>query len=117
MARFKTASLTALSILAAAGAACHSSHHRDHDERVSQSEVPPAVRATIEQHLAGGKIDEIERCIEKGKVVYDVEVDSAKGDFEFAVAEDGSFLGMDTEDDEDEGDDDDDDDDHRGAAR
>lgn len=67
------------------------------DEVVSLRDVPAAVRQTIEQHAKGGTIEKIERSTEDGKTVYEVEVDGHRGDFEFVVGQDGSFLGMDHE--------------------
>lgn len=75
---------------------------QDDDEKVVLADVPAAVRKTIQSHLDGGKIDEIERSREQGRVVYDVDVEGAHGDFEFIVAEDGTYLGKDTEDGDDE---------------
>tara|TARA_R110000744_G_scaffold380529_1_gene501802 strand:- start:10027 stop:10827 length:801 start_codon:yes stop_codon:yes gene_type:complete len=68
------------------------------EETVKLAELPKAVRHTIDQHAKGGKIEQIERETEDGIVVYSVEVEGKGGDFEFEVGEDGTFMGMDTED-------------------
>lgn len=75
---------------------------RDDDVVVPIEEVPAQVRQTIEAHLNGGKVREIELSSDDGKQTYDVEVDGANGPFEFEVAPDGTFLGMDAEDEDDE---------------
>ena len=77
-------------------------HEDNDDESVELADVPVAVRRTIEANLRGGTIDELERSTDGGRVTYDVEVESASGDFEFEVAEDGTFLGIDSEDEDEE---------------
>jgi len=78
------------------------------DEVVSLSQVPGAVRKTIMEHAMGGKIEQIEKSDEDGEVVYDVEVEKGGHDFEFEVANDGTFLGTDHEDEDEHADEDDD---------
>ena len=59
------------------------------------SGVPQAVRATIEREAKGFEIEDIDRDNDDGKVVYEVEAESADGRrTEFAVAEDGSLVKM-----------------------
>lgn len=84
--------------LAIAGAA----RAGDDDQVVTLDETPPAVRATIEAHLDGGVIDEIELSNDGEAPVYEVEVEHPGGDFEFIVAPDGTYLGVDEEDDDEE---------------
>ena len=80
----------------------------DDDVQVTFADCPPAVQATITAHLDGGTINEIERS-SKGN--FEVEVNSANGQFEFAVAGDGTYLGGEDDDGDDDDDDDDEDDD------
>ncbi len=83
----------------------------DEDEvEVSLSEVPDAVRATIEQQSAGAEIEEIELGNEDGKQIYEVEVIRDGKEEDFQVAPDGTFLGYEEEDEEEDDDDDDDED-------
>lgn len=91
--------LVAVTIVALSGAAIGMGGmaRGDDDEVVSLRDVPAAVRKTIEQRAKGGDIEKIERSTEDGKTVYEVEVDGHRGDFEFVVGQDGSFLGMDHE--------------------
>jgi hypothetical protein len=57
------------------------------------SGVPQAVRATIERETKGFEIEDIDRDNDDGKVVYEVEAESADGRrTEFVVAEDGSLI-------------------------
>jgi|GEM_PF-3093473 len=94
--------LIAVAIVALSGAAIGMGNMArgddDGDEVVSLRDVPAAVRKTIEQHARGGDIEKIERSSEDGKTVYEVEVEGRRGDFEFVVGMDGSFLGLDHED-------------------
>jgi len=80
----------------------HSS--KQEDETVTISQVPSAARKTIMEHAMGGKIEQIEKSDEDGKIVYDVEVENNGHGFEFEVAQDGTFLGTDPEDQEDQAD-------------
>ena len=75
----------------------------DGDVQVTLAECPPAVQATILQHVGDGVINEIERAPSGN---YEVEVAAPNESFEFVVAGDGTYLG-----DDDDGDDDDDDED------
>ena len=60
---------------------------------VSLSELPQAVRVTIEQETKGFEIEDIDSDRDDGKVVYEVEAESADGRrTEFVVAEDGSLI-------------------------
>lgn len=63
---------------------------------VSLSELPQAVRATIERETKGFEIEDIDRDNDDGKVVYEVEAESADGRrSEMVVAEDGSLIKID----------------------
>lgn len=96
--------LVAITLVALSGAAIGMGGYKpgDDDEVVSLRNVPVAVRQTIEQHAKGGTIEKIERSTEDGEIVYEVEVEGHRGDFEFVVGKDGLFLGTDHEDDDDE---------------
>jgi uncharacterized membrane protein YkoI len=92
-----------------------SSQKIEDDEVVTLEQCPAAVQDTIEAHLDGGSIIEIERTTDHGEVLYEVDVRGADGVLEFDVAADGAFRGYegaddDGDDEEDEGDDEDGDD-------
>ena len=80
----------------------------DEDE-VSLDEVPAAVKATILKEADGAEVEEVEKEIEDGKVVYEAEFEVDGQEVEIEVAEDGTLLSREIDDDDD-GDDDDDDD-------
>jgi uncharacterized membrane protein YkoI len=92
-------SIPALGLIVAVGStlAFTARQESDDDEVVQLSRLPEAVRRTIREHAQGGDIEKIERGTEHGRVVYEVEVEGAVGDFEFIVAQDGTFLGEDQE--------------------
>jgi len=55
--------------------------------------LPEAVQKTVKTELGTAQIDEIERDTDDGKVVYNVEAETADGrDIELEVAEDGTLL-------------------------
>jgi hypothetical protein len=63
---------------------------------VSLSELPEAVRVTIKRETKGFEIEDIDRDNDDGKVVYEVEAESADGRrTEFVVAQDGSLIKLD----------------------
>jgi len=84
--------------------------NEDEDKGVSINDVPRAVRTTILEHAKGGKINEVERENENGKVIYEAEVIIDGKEVDLKVAPNGKLLGKEVEDEEDEGDENDDDD-------
>jgi uncharacterized membrane protein YkoI len=69
----------------------------ENEQTVSLSQVPPAVRATIEQQAAGAEIKKIELGDENGKQIYEVELLKGGQEQGFKVAADGTFLGSEEE--------------------
>jgi len=64
------------------------------DDELSLEQVPDAARKTIQEQVASGTIEEIDRDVEGGQTVYEVEYRDASGkEFELKVAEDGRLLG------------------------
>ena len=64
--------------------------------RVSVSELPEPARAAVNKLTAGGQIEKIDKEIEKGKVIYDVEATVGGKHVEYSIGEDGSVLGTET---------------------
>ena len=83
------------------------------EETISLDDLPPAVRATIEKHAAGGKIVEIDTETVKGTLVYEAEVVLNGREFDILVSAEGKYLGTETDkdakayQDDDDGEDDD----------
>ena len=91
--RFMIALLPAV---AAAGLAAGCASTKE--QRVSLTQMSAPARATVEKETAGGKIDQIDKEVEKGKVVYDVEATVGGKHVEFLIADaDGAVLGTETE--------------------
>lgn len=108
-----TSSIRGLSTIVALCAAvfltaCEAWESDDRDETISYGELPAAVQSTIDANLQGGTIKEIDVSRDDGRIVYEVEASGPNGAIEFSVAEDGTFLGMDSEDEDDEDADDED---------
>ncbi len=68
---------------------------------VEISDLPQAVRDTIERELKGMEIDDIERDRDDGKIVYKVDTDG-DNDVKIKIAEDGTLLEREDELDEDD---------------
>ncbi|MDP2896386.1 MAG: hypothetical protein Q8Q12_07480 [bacterium] len=94
------------------------------EAKVKVEDLPDAVKATlngfIEKEAPGAKIEEIEKELEDGKIIYDIELEVGDKDIELEIAEDGTLLEKEVAvDDDDEGvsgKDDDDDDEDEGVS-
>jgi uncharacterized membrane protein YkoI len=65
-------------------------------QRVSLADLPGPVRATADKLIADGKVEMIDKEVEKGKAVYDVEATVSDKHMEFLIAADGTVLGTET---------------------
>ena len=86
----------------AGGCQCCNCECEDDGVEVARADVPAAVMATIEREAMGGKIGEIERETEDGKVVYVAEVTINGEEWEIEVAEDGKLIEKEREHDDDD---------------
>ncbi len=64
--------------------------------RVTTAELPAAVRATVDQAVAGGSVDKIDKETENGRIVYDVEATVAGKHVEYTITADGKIVGTET---------------------
>ncbi len=69
-------------------------------KEIPVDELPPAVRATIEEHAKGDSIEEVELEEEDGRLVYNVELHQEDRETEFMVSVRGEFLGYEDDDEE-----------------
>src|SRR2546430_15884379 len=77
-----------------AGCASTQSGTAQKEVRVSLAELSAPARAAVEKVTAGGKVDQIDKEIERGKTVYDVEATVGGKHVEFLIADaDGAVLG------------------------
>jgi uncharacterized membrane protein YkoI/uncharacterized Fe-S cluster protein YjdI len=68
------------------------------DEEISLNKAPAKVRATIEAHAKGAKIEKVEITTDaNGKKVYDVEIQKDGKTTEFSVSPEGKYLGIKTD--------------------
>jgi uncharacterized membrane protein YkoI len=87
--------------LTALAAACASTKtEREQKEeasgRVLLAEMTAPARAAAERLTAGGKIERIDKEMEKGKIVYDVEANVGDKHMEYTIATDGAVVGTET---------------------
>jgi uncharacterized membrane protein YkoI len=67
----------------------------DDSQTVALSETPAAVQKTIQQQIGGGKMGEIDKTLDAGETVYDVELTTSNDvERDFSVAEDGALLSV-----------------------
>jgi uncharacterized membrane protein YkoI len=66
------------------------------ETRVSVAELPEPARAAVNKLTAGGQMEKIDKEIEKGKVVYDVEATVGGKHVEYTIGADGAVLGTET---------------------
>jgi uncharacterized membrane protein YkoI len=72
---------------------------RETEETISMNALPAAVRTAAEKEVAGGKVVEVEKETEHGKVVYEVVYNDPSGTLmELEYAEDGTLLSKEKED-------------------
>jgi len=79
----------------------------DNEDVVSIDEVPEAVKATILKHAEGGKIQEIERGNEDGKVIYEAEIIIDDKEVELKIDSNGKLLSKEMQDEDDDDNDED----------
>ena len=90
-------SLTAALLLTLAASGC-ASHGTDAKEvPVTMTDLPPAVRATLDRESAGGKVTEIERETKNGKTTYSADMTIAGVEWDIAIAENGSVISKEKE--------------------
>ena len=87
--------------LTVGGTACESGGTRgDREEetaqRVTLAEMSAPARATAEKLVAGGTVEKIDREVERGVVVYDVEATVQGKHVEYTIGVDGSVVGTET---------------------
>jgi hypothetical protein len=101
-----TASLTALVALSSASwSEEKAGEQKAHDETgrtITADQLPPAVKATLDQQVAGAKVLKYEQETRDGKTVFTAEVKGKeKGQLvEYVVSEDGKLIATDLENEE-----------------
>ena len=90
----KFAGAIVLGLLTLSLTACEREESRSNQEgqKVAIDQVPPAVKATIDQESKGGTVKEIERLSQDGKTVYGAEIVMNGKEQETIIAEDGAVI-------------------------
>jgi uncharacterized membrane protein YkoI len=87
-------SMTGLLTLAAAAVFAAGCASATKEEHVTVSQLSEPARATLERVTAGGQVEKIDREVERGKVVYDVEATVEGKHLEYLIGDaDGAVLG------------------------
>jgi hypothetical protein len=79
------------------GCACGGKGHEDKEIPVAMSDVPAAVRATLERESAGGKVSEVEKEKKNGKIVYSADLMVNGVAWDITIAEDGTVISKEKE--------------------
>ena len=79
-------------ITALTSCASNDKGHEDQEVPVTMSELPAAVRSTLERESSGGKVTEIEKEVKHGKTVYSADMVVNGIAWDIAVAEDGTVI-------------------------
>ena len=75
----------------------------ENKQKVSITDLPPAVQKTIQDNLAGGTVIETMKETKDGKTYYEAQVQKSGGEkIEIKVAEDGKLIGVGKEEDDDD---------------
>ena len=94
--RFITPCVALAAALAAGCSSMQSASQKEQHITLAQMSAP--ARLTIERETAGGKIEDIVREVERGKLVYDVEGNVGGKHLEWLVADaGGAILGTETQ--------------------
>ena len=74
----------------------------DKDEKLTEAQLPAAVKKTLVKEAGGATLSEFEKESKNGKTVYTAEIPGKDAGtvIELTVAEDGTFIGKETEKDE-----------------
>jgi len=92
---FVAASATALAVGCATNKEGKESK-KENASRITIAQMPEPARVTVEKLIAGGKIEKIDKEMEKGKEVYDVEATVNGNHMEYTITTDGVVAGTET---------------------
>ena len=85
----KYARVAVLGLLTLSLAACDDARE---EQKVAIDQVPPAVKATIEQESKGGTLKEIEKLRQEGKTAYGANIVMNGKEQQSLIAEDGTVI-------------------------
>lgn len=67
------------------------------EQAVSITDLPAAVRATLDKETAGGAVTELEKETKNGKVVYSADAKVDGKEWDITIAEDGTLISKEVE--------------------
>jgi hypothetical protein len=89
----KVTGVVVMALSVAGLAACDAVTDRgEQGEKVAINQVPPAVKATIEQETKGGAVKDIKKLSQDGKTVYGADIVKNGNERESLIAEDGTVI-------------------------
>ena len=90
-------SLVAVSLFASLSALSGCASDPSKEVPVAMSDVPAAVRTTLDRETAGGKVTEVEKELKHGKTVYSADATINGEGWDISVAEDGTLISKERE--------------------
>ena len=90
----KALALALVAVMALCSCAPKGEHGIEHEseEEITLEQCPAPVKATIMKEAKGGKIEEIEKEVENGVLLYEAEILIDGKEIEIKVAPDGKLL-------------------------
>jgi uncharacterized membrane protein YkoI len=91
----EAAFLLSVAVLSVAGAGTGETEKPKKKEKavkLTVNDLPPAVKATLQEQVGGGKIVEVKQKTKKGRVVFHADVLTNGKDWEIDVVADGTLL-------------------------
>jgi uncharacterized membrane protein YkoI len=90
--------ILALALAAGLTAGCANAKNEDAGNRFLLAELSEPARAAVQKLIAGGQVEKINKEVERGKTVYDVEATVGGKHVEYLIADvDGAVLGTETQ--------------------
>jgi uncharacterized membrane protein YkoI len=83
------ARLALIAIAAAASGRCAAA-----DDNIPLDTAPPGVQATVKRVVGTDKLDHLDKDVENGKTVYEVDVNAKSGSFSVHMSDTGEVLGI-----------------------
>lgn len=79
-------------VLATGCATCCKDAKESNETPVAMTDLPAAVKVTLDKETAGGKVMEVEKEVKDGKTVYSADAEVGGKYWDITVAEDGTLI-------------------------
>jgi hypothetical protein len=87
-----TLSVVALSVTSTGAAEPEQPKKKEKAVKLTMNDLPPVVKATLQQQVGGGKIVDLKQKMKKGRAVFHADVLTNGKDWEIDVVADGTLL-------------------------